>query len=152
MLIRIGKTKSFNVGEKVLLKNTHLNPDVYVNSPSKKLLPKYSGPYKITERIGHVAYKLKFDKNIRSHPVFHVSVLRRYNHDENREVPPPPPVIINNEIEYEVEKILDTRIRRNKNQYLIKWKGYPMYDSTWESEDNIKNTQSLLKEFWKSKK
>ena len=34
------------------------------------------------------------------------------------------------EREYQVEAILDKRIRGNRTQYLLKWKGYPNEDNT----------------------
>ena len=39
-------------------------------------------------------------------------------------------------VEYEVEDILDVRFSKRGNrsvqEYLIKWLGYPVYESTWE--------------------
>jgi hypothetical protein len=40
--------------------------------------------------------------------------------------------IIQGEEEYEVEAILDHRGGKHRRQYLIKWKGYPSSDVTWE--------------------
>lgn len=38
--------------------------------------------------------------------------------------------------EYTVEKILDKMVKQGKVFYLIKWKGYPIQESTWEPEEN----------------
>jgi Uma2 family endonuclease len=39
------------------------------------------------------------------------------------------------EDEFEVEKILEQRGQR----YLVKWKGYPHSENTWEPKNNLKN-------------
>ncbi|CAJ0949880.1 unnamed protein product, partial [Ranitomeya imitator] len=46
-------------------------------------------------------------------------------------VDPPAPVLVEGELEYVVEKILDSRISRRKLQYLVKWKGYGQEDNSW---------------------
>ncbi|KAG5351079.1 hypothetical protein C0989_008087 [Termitomyces sp. Mn162] len=46
--------------------------------------------------------------------------------------PPPPPVLVNDEKEYEVEEILDSRIFQEKLQLKVKWKGYGIEDISWK--------------------
>jgi hypothetical protein len=41
-----------------------------------------------------------------------------------RPVPPPPTTLVDGEEEYEVEAILDSRMRYNRLEYLLKFKGY----------------------------
>ncbi|CAN4093129.1 unnamed protein product [Withania somnifera] len=49
-----------------------------------KISPGYIGPYEIIERVGDVAYRLALPPIPSAiHPVFHVSMLRRYVHDES---------------------------------------------------------------------
>mmetsp|Transcript_8379 Transcript_8379/g.12989 ORF Transcript_8379/g.12989 Transcript_8379/m.12989 type:complete len:94 (-) Transcript_8379:35-316(-) len=50
----------------------------------------------------------------------------------------------NNDLEeYEVEKVVDHRYRKtafpdgSHDEYLIKWKGYPSSENTWEPESNL---------------
>ena len=38
---------------------------------------------------------------------------------------------------YEVEKIVKARKRKGKREFLIKWKGYPESQNTWEPESNL---------------
>jgi hypothetical protein len=43
-----------------------------------KLAPRYVGPYRISERIGKLAYRLELPEELVGvHPVFHVSQLRK---------------------------------------------------------------------------
>ena len=85
------------------------------------------------------------------HPVFHVSLLKRYQaptQEFDRTTPPPPIEIpTSDQVEYEVECILDKRIKWRKPQYLIKWTGYPLHDATWEPLENLENAQEKIKEF-----
>ena len=92
---------------------------------------------------------------MRIHPVFHVSLLKRYieNSEEfpNRIVKPPPPEIVDGEEEYEVEEILDKKVqqrgRRQDTKYLVKWKGYPDHDATWEPASALTNAPEAIKNF-----
>jgi hypothetical protein len=51
----------------------------------------------------------------------------------------PPPDLIEGAEEFEVEKVLGHRFfgHGKKLQYLIKWKGYPSADNTWEPKNQI---------------
>ena len=45
----------------------------------QKLPPRYIGPFEIMERIDMVAYQLALPPDMSQvHPVFHVSILRKY--------------------------------------------------------------------------
>ncbi|GJW32371.1 hypothetical protein Tco_0052403 [Tanacetum coccineum] len=53
-----------------------------------KLAPRYVGPFKILERIGLVAYRLRLPEELNSvHDTFHVSDLKNYLADANLHVP-----------------------------------------------------------------
>ncbi|XP_954737.1 chromodomain protein (HP1-like), putative [Theileria annulata] len=43
----------------------------------------------------------------------------------------------NEDDEFEVEDVLDFKYVKGKPKYLIKWKGYPPEDNTWEPEENM---------------
>jgi len=101
-----------------------------------------------------VNYRLKLPTQWSIHDVFHIDLLTPYRetdiHGSNYSRPPPD--LIDNEEEYEVEKVLDVRRfgRRRKKQYLIKWKGYPDSDNEWVDHKDI-HAPEAIREFENSK-
>ena len=136
---------TFEEGDKVWL----LRRNLKTARPMEKLDYRKIGPYTVKRQINAVAYELDLPNDLRIHPVFHVSLLEKYHRNTipNRVVPPPLPVILNNEPEYEVEEILDSRLCFGKLQYLIKWKGYSVNDNSWEPKDNVLGSSDLVAEF-----
>ncbi|XP_022653781.1 chromobox protein homolog 1-like isoform X2 [Varroa jacobsoni] len=51
------------------------------------------------------------------------------------------------EPEFIVENILEKKIKCNKVYYLLKWKGYPDSDNTWEPADNLEDCRDLIRDF-----
>jgi len=62
---------------------------------------------------------------------------------------PPKSVIIEGEEEFEVEKILNKKMVREKEKFLVRWKGYMVEKDTWENKENLKNAKELVEEFEK---
>ncbi|CAG8515096.1 1852_t:CDS:2 [Paraglomus brasilianum] len=81
-----------------------------------------------------LAYKLNLPETMKIHPAFHVSLLKPYHPSPEEFARPTPPLAIvesdTGQEEYEVEAILDKRIIRKNTQYLVKWTGYPLHDTT----------------------
>nr|GEU34547.1 putative reverse transcriptase domain-containing protein [Tanacetum cinerariifolium] len=81
------KPIEFEVGDMVMLKVSPLK-GVFRYGKHGKLSPRYIGPFKIIERIGHVAYKLELPEKVRMiHNMVHVSNLKRFLADENLIIP-----------------------------------------------------------------
>src|SRR5205807_824093 len=79
-------------------------------------------------KIGQKAYKLALPPSAnKKHPVFHISKLELYHNDAfpSQKTTPPPPIEIAGEEEYELDEVIDSRLRYNKLQYRAKWTGYP---------------------------
>jgi hypothetical protein len=51
------------------------------------------------------------------------------------------------EEEYEVEDILQQRKRKERDEYLVKWKRYSSDWNTWEPAENLENCKERLQEF-----
>ena len=63
--------------------------------------------------------------------------------------PAPPALYIKDDQEYfEVEDILDSKHKGHRLYYLIKWKGYPDSENSWEPLSSIP-ARGLVKEFHK---
>jgi hypothetical protein len=141
--------KTLKVGDKVLLSTKYLN--LKHSKKSRKLLPKWIGPFEVVQVVGPVAYKLKMNPGWRIHPVFHVSLLEPYR-ESGRVQPPPPPVEMEGALEYEVESILEHRFRGIKNlkaYYKVAWKGYGIEHNSWEPESNVVSAPEVVADYWK---
>ena len=114
--------------------------------PSWKLDHKREGPFSIMEDPNlktPYAYRVEFPADIKVHPVRHVSELEPAANDSypGQITPPPPPVEIDGEEEWEVEEVLDAKIRSRKLQYLIKWTGYEIPD--WRDAKDVNGLQAI---------
>jgi hypothetical protein len=81
--------------------------------------------------------------------VFHVSLLTPYHENDTHgpNFTKPPPDLIDDKEEYKIETIVSHRQKGNQWQSLIKWKGYPTSDNSWENEDNLEHSEETLNEY-----
>ncbi|QRV80811.1 Transposon Tf2-1 polyprotein [Ceratobasidium sp. AG-Ba] len=117
--------------------------------PVAKLSAKKIGPYKVLRKEGSHAFKLELPHTLRVHPVFHTSLVSLKKEDPFGRDPPQPPAEVtpDGEEEYEVEKILDSRKRRNQIQYLVHWKGYGPKSNTWEPLEHLDTAMGAVRKF-----
>ena len=132
----------FKVGDMVLVyKDFLLTPEARLQ-PSRKLRPRWFGPYRVQAKISSNAYRLELPRTIRCHPVFNITALRRYEENAipGREQPPPPSFTdLDGNTRFMVEEILDHRERRGQREYLVHWQGYPVDEATWEPATNLRD-------------
>jgi hypothetical protein len=146
----------YEEGQKVWLSTTNLRLHSKI---TPKLSPRWIGPFTIQRKLSPLTYQLELPSSLSIHPVFHISKLRLHStserFDPHRTSPSsisrPPPIIIaeGEEAEYEVEAIRKHRRRKWDdgklyNQYLVKWKGYPEWDNTWEWEDTLTDNSTEI--------
>ena len=84
---------------------------------------------------------------MRSYPVYHVSLLEPAASDPlvGQKQPPPPPIIVDENSEWEVEEILDSKLVRKTLKYLVRWAGYD--EITWEPAELLRNSPTLVRYF-----
>ena len=115
---------------------------------SEKLTEHFVGPYKIKGIVSSNAIELELPSPIKIHPVVNVSRVRPYKPQvKGQKKIPPKPVIIKGEEEFEVEKIINKRMVRGREKFLVRWKGYTVEEDTWESRENLENAKELVEEF-----
>ena len=120
-------------------------------------MEKYIGPFPIEKVVSNTSMKLTLPPELRIHPVFHVSLLKRYQDGSTsfpfrqQQLRPPPEITAAGEEAWEVDSIIDKRIRkygrRKMVEYLVRWKGYADHDNTWEPEGNMKDANEKVEMF-----
>ena len=138
--------KSYNVGDLVMLNTKNLK----LKRPSKKLTPRFVGPFKINDKIGTQAYRLFLPTSYRIHPTVHVSLLEPYHAragDEVAEAMMQAPELVDDEEEWVVEEIID-RVRSNKGVwYQVKWANWGPEYNQWVPEADMEHAQELREEY-----
>jgi len=104
--------------------------------------------YQVKKIISTNAIELDLPSTIKIHPVVNVSRVHRYKDQvEGQKKEQLVPVIIKRKEKYKVEKILNKKRFRRKDQYLVWWKEYMAEEDTWEPRENLGNAEDLIKEF-----
>ena len=97
-----------------------------------------------------MSFRLQLPDDFRDiHPVHHASVLKRHAGD-----PPTRRTAVfrpeTEQREFEVDAVTAKRLARNHIEYLVSWRGYGPYDSTWEPAENLQNAPEKVAEFERS--
>src|ERR1700761_4986924 len=141
--------KPYKEGDQVWIEGTNLKT-VY---PTAKLGPKRHGPFKILKQLSEAVYRVEIPRQWKIHNVFHANLITPYKETElhGPNFTRPLPDLVDRGEECEVEKVIDARQigKKKKWHYLIKWKGYPASDNSWEPKNNVQGSKELIEEFWK---
>ena len=109
----------YKVGDLVMLNTKDLKYHM-VGRRTEKLMERFVGPYKIKKIVSTNMVKLELPSTIKIYPVVNVSRIRKYiGQVEGQKREQPALVIIEEEEEWEVERILNKRQIRGKDKYLV---------------------------------
>jgi hypothetical protein len=125
--------------------------------PSSKLAHQRFGPFKVLHRVGVNAFELDLGNaaSKQTIPVFHVKYLTAAPtgpYKSPKEALQPGPVTGEAgtaEAEYELQRIIDRRMRYKKFEYLVEYKGYPLHrDFEWRPQAELEECAgTMLKNF-----
>jgi len=131
----------FSAGEHVFLRIIPFT-SVGKTIKSKKLTPKFIGPYQILRRVEPVAYEIDLPIPLANiHNIFHVSQLRMYVPNHNH-ILKSDSIQVKENMSFEVKsiRILDSQVKQLRERSIpmvkVLW-DLIFEDSTWEIEEEI---------------
>ncbi|GJZ17629.1 putative reverse transcriptase domain-containing protein [Tanacetum coccineum] len=143
------KPLEFEVGDRVMLKVSPWKGVIRFRKKGK-LAPRYVGPFKILERIGPVAYRLRLPEELSGiHDTFHVSNLKKCLADASLHVPLDE-IKIDKTLRFVEEpvEIMDREVKSLKRSKIalvkVRWNSKCGPEFTWEREDYMKSKYPLL--------
>ena len=125
-------------GSKVMI----VNPDFLKKEHMRPThIPKYVGPYFIVRRNVHGPYIVKDETGEEYHravPIDQMKILYKYPHKYTK--------LKDDESKFYVDYIVDEKEDdEGKPLYQVKWKGYPIDQSTWESAESFDDVETLYR-------
>jgi hypothetical protein len=129
---------NFEVGDLVFLRLQPYKQSSLKKSGAEKLKPRFYGPYRIMRRVGEVAFELELPEGSKVHNVLHVSCLKKAMGQFISTSEELPPSGEEGQLELVLEEVLEFREQKLRSRVirecLIRWRGLPIEDASWESE------------------
>jgi len=134
----------FEEGELVLVKLQPYRQHSLALRKNQKLGLRYFGPFRITKKIGTVAYRLELPETARIHNVFHISLLKKFKGDHTTPYLPLPLQTLESGPILPPHMVLDSRtiLQNDKEvqQLLIQWGDDQHAETSWESLTEFKQS------------
>ncbi|GBG91146.1 hypothetical protein CBR_g52027 [Chara braunii] len=150
----------FKVGDDVLVDACHLQLEA---DTLPKFRRRFFGPCRILQAVGFgtaaspVSFRVKLPDYLRQarvHDVYHISLLRPYRrspeHFVGHPYERPPLIMVDGHEEFVVSDIVSRRVTDDtppRIEYLVRWKGYPDEEATWEPLKHLQHTRMLVRAY-----
>lgn len=115
---------------------------------SRKLLPKFCGPFENTDKTNNVTIQLDIPHPVINkiiHVTFFSHPFKRFKKDlfsitntTQRAI-----MLEDGSTEYLVENIVSQRLKQGKKEYFVIWMIYPDHGKTWKMKINFRNCKDL---------
>ena len=102
-----------------------------------KLEPRFKGPFLVNNQTNSGNYKLRDMSGAVLEKSYPIEKLKLSQDDDTNNI-------------YVIETILNDRVFRQKQQYLVKWKDFPTSSNSWENESNFVSLKPI-QDYWKHK-
>nr|GEU70865.1 putative reverse transcriptase domain-containing protein [Tanacetum cinerariifolium] len=143
------KPMKFQIRDKVMLKVSPWKVVVHFGKQGK-LNPRFVRPFKVLEKVGSIAYKLKLPQELSRVPnTFHVSNLKKCYADEPLAVPLDG-LHVDDKLHFLEEPIetMDREVKRWKQSRIpivkVRWNSRRGHEFTWEREDQFRKKYTHL--------
>ena len=142
-----GEGEEYRVEDLVLLSTKDLKQQMK-GRKLEKLTEHFVGPYKVKGIISSNTIELELPKSIKIYPVLNISRIWFYKLQvEEQKKIPPKLLIIEGQEEFKIKKIINKRMIREKEKFLVRWKEYMVEEDTQENKENLENVKELVEEF-----
>ncbi|XP_070005896.1 uncharacterized protein [Nicotiana sylvestris] len=132
----------FTIGDKVFLRVSFMK-GVMLFGKRGNLSPRFIGLYEILDGVGVVAYRLALPPGLSFiHPVFHISMLRKYISDLSQIIEAPT-IPLDEKLSYKEEPmtIIDRQVRKLQSKQImfvkVLWRNHTIEEATWEVEKDM---------------